>query len=389
MKLERGVYKRGEWYHYDFTFNGERKQGRLETTNAEIANQKVRDIRTKLERGEELPDPKVVRKAKLFRNEMESYITRKTAKWSPKTLEMHNTSLPKLLAYFGDMDIKQIKFEDLQFYQAKRKAGLIEWEVERKNRVYKSKDKASNTAINRELALVRQLLKDHKLWLNLIEDRERLSLRENKNTGKAVAGDQVISLLDAMKELTSRILYPACMFTILTGLRDHEVKNLRWRDIDWVNSKVSVTRDITKTDAGEREVDLNPLALDLIKDWRTHFEALGSHYVFPSHKYNHGLLCKVYPEKPYKTWWRSFDEARKAAGVYCRWHDFRHTCASIVGGNGASRATLKALFGWMDDKMLDRYLHSNQQAKKAAMETVGDFFNALLAKQEPQQLSVQ
>jgi integrase len=55
---------------------------------------------------------------------------------------------------------------------------------------------------------------------------------------------------------------------------------------------------------------------------------------------------------------------RKAAGVWCRRHDLRHTFISALGEVGVPESTMKAIAGWMSAKMLERYSHTRQQAKR-------------------------
>jgi integrase len=58
---------------------------------------------------------------------------------------------------------------------------------------------------------------------------------------------------------------------------------------------------------------------------------------------------------------------RKAAGVWCRLHDFRHTFISALGEAGIPDSTTKSLAGWMSVKMPERYSHTRNQAKRDAV----------------------
>ena len=61
---------------------------------------------------------------------------------------------------------------------------------------------------------------------------------------------------------------------------------------------------------------------------------------------------------------------RKAAGVNCRLHDFRHTFVSRLGEAKVADATLTALSGWMSRKMLERYSHTRNEAKRRAVDSL-------------------
>jgi integrase len=55
---------------------------------------------------------------------------------------------------------------------------------------------------------------------------------------------------------------------ILAGLRVGELCSLRWRDVDLAGGKLRVTD--SKTEAGERVVDLSPMLLDELKLHKAH-----------------------------------------------------------------------------------------------------------------------
>jgi hypothetical protein len=44
---------------------------------------------------------------------------------------------------------------------------------------------------------------------------------------------------------------------------------------------------------------------------------------------------------------------------------------------------MKALLGWMNDKMIDRYCHSGKAEQQLAVDTVGAHFSKILAPDSP------
>jgi len=73
------------------------------------------------------------------------------------------------------------------------------------------------------------------------------------------------------------------------------------------------------------------------------------------------------PTQPIGSWKSAWTTCRKAAGVWCRLHDARHTFISAVGEAGVPESTMKAIAGWMSAKMLERYSHSRNTAKRKAV----------------------
>jgi integrase len=359
-KLAKGLKLRQGWYHYDFMHNGVRQLGSFKTQNGYIAEQLLRHRRNELALGN-LVDERKVNKSKFFRNEVVDYIKRMKPTWTPKTAEMHNTSLPKVVAYFGDMVLNQIRTRELELYR-----------VHRSEQVTRRGTPPSNSTVNREIALVRQLLSDHDLWVRA-KGNKFVNLKENDFVGRALTKDEINKLAEACRLSPSRILYPAFMLAVLTGLRRNELTKLKWRSVDLIDGKITVERSTTKSKAGARDVPLNAQALEVIKIWRAGFEALPGHFVFCRHRYGYDGGVKTFPEKSYNTWYAAWDKAREVAGVDCRWHDLRHTAASILG-KFASRATMKKVLGWNNEEMLNRYCHSEKQDQQQAVQMAGTFF---------------
>jgi integrase len=363
--------KNGKNYWFEFTFNGVRHRQSCKTASKEVAAKIEREHRRAVELGQVGLFEK--KQQKMFSTEVKAYIELMKPHWKPSTLKMHNCSLParvkdgttiygkgKLLEFFGKMLLTDITAKTIQDYQ-----------VHRSNQLTVAGIPPSNRTINIELTLVRQLLDHHKLWLKLREGSKLKMLKENEDAGRALTEDELQRLLKACRLSNSRALYTAVLFSVFTGLRSFELRNLKWRQVDFIQETVTVGDSKTRAGRG-RVINLSDLALELITNWRGNFAALPQHYVFPSERYKNGVLKQTFPEKGYHTFYYSWDKARTQAGVECRWHDLRHSCASIVGGAGASRATMKEMFGW-SSKQFERYEHASQQARKSAVQHLDTF----------------
>jgi integrase len=365
--------KNGKNYWFEFTFQGVRHRQSCKTASKEVATKIEREHRRALELGQVGLFEK--QKPKLFEVEVKAFIALMQPHWATETRKMHNCSLPakvnedgtitygkgKLLEFFGKMDLADITATHIHEYQLWRSHHVTKYKHKHAH--------PSNRTINIELTTVRQLLDHHKLWLKLREGSKLKTLKERKDVGRALDEVELQRLLEACRASNSRALYTAVLLSLFTGLRSFELRNLKWKQIDLLNATVTVGK--SKTTAGEgRVVNLSESALELITNWRGNFEALPQHYVFPSEQYSCTRVCRTFPDRPYTSFYGTWNKARKAAGVECRWHDLRHSCASIVGGGGATRETLKALFGWMSDKMLERYIHSAAVERKTAIQHI-------------------
>jgi integrase len=137
-------------------------------------------------------------------------------------------------------------------YQARRKA-----------------EKASARTLNKELQVLRQILKRHKLWANLQGDVK--FEREHNDVGKALSREQEENLLAACG---SNVLLKAVVTLALnTALRKSEIRTLRWNQIDFEKRTVTVGRAKTQAGTG-RLIPLNQPAFDALAKWAGRLEAI-------------------------------------------------------------------------------------------------------------------
>ena len=121
------------------------------------------------------------------------------------------------------------------------------------------------------------------MWANI--SKKVKFLKENSDTGRELTDDEVKNLLAACRSNPSRSLYPAVLLSIHSGLRNEELRLLRWKQVNLISGLIVVGKSKTKGGKG-RVVPLSQLALQTLKDWRAQFpKALPEHYVWPSERY--------------------------------------------------------------------------------------------------------
>ena len=182
-----------------------------------------------------IPDPM------LFARAAENYLLEREAHWSAKTREMHGNSLAHLKPHFAKLLVQDVKPEHISHYQRLRR-----------------KEKASPKSVNLEVELLRLILKKHKRWAAIAD--EVTMLRVPKDKGRALSDDESHRLLTAIQASVSRSLYPAFIVSMHTGLRNKELRLLRWRQVNLIDGSITVGE--SKTEAGEgRWVPLSQTAL--------------------------------------------------------------------------------------------------------------------------------
>ena len=151
-------------------------------------------------------------------------------------------------------------------------------------------------------------------------------------------------LLTACKESPNTQLYICVVLALSTGMRQGELMNLTWKDVD-LNEGYCILHE---TKNGERRrVTLSGYALDLLKE-HGKLRHIGTPLLFPSER----ISSKPIDLK------KAFATAMRIADVNeFHWHDLRHSTASYLAMNGASLAEIAEVLGHKTLSMVKRYSH--------------------------------
>lgn len=207
---------------------------------------------------------------------------------------------------------------------------------------------ASASTANRYLALIRAILRMARDEWDWVEKIPKVRLYpEPKRRVRWITQLEAKRLLEELPPHLSAM----AAFSLSTGLRQANVKNLRWEQVDMDRSMAWIHPDESKSRKAIG-VPLNRTAMDVLK------QQIGQHaeYVF------------VYAKKPVTNVnTRSWVRALKRAGIEnFRWHDLRHTWASWHVQNGTSLQELQELGGWASLDMVLRYAHLASDHLKSA-----------------------
>lgn len=213
----------------------------------------------------------------------------------------------------------------------------------------KAREGASCATVNRYLELIRRILRLAQREWEWVDKIPLITMRpEHNNRVRWLTEKEARRLI---KELPPHLADMAA-FTLATGLREKNVCQLKWCNVDIKRKHVMVHASQSKTKKAI-PVPLNQNALDILNRWRNN----NNTYVF------------CYKEKPISRCnnhaWR---KALKRAGITdFRWHDLRHTWASWHVQRGTSLHELQQLGGWSSFEMVLRYAHlSSDHLQQAA-----------------------
>ena len=203
------------------------------------------------------------------------------------------------------------------------------------------------------------------------------------------------SQLEIFKEAIKKEPYWSDLFyvEIMTGLRKGELCGLKWSDIDFILGTMCIRRSVsktkdgivigeTKTDAGVRKIILPPSVIELLqrKKQEATSEWIFPHYANPNEP--------MHPEVAY----RKLKTILKNAGLpLIRFHDLRHTFATMALENGIDIKTLSSMIGHVSSETtLNIYSHVTdtmrvQASVKIDREIGGTSAKMPEAKDEPRQ----
>lgn len=319
------LYKRGKAWWIAFSHNGQRIQ-RSTGTSDKIAAQEYHDkLKADLWRRDKLDDKPV----HYWQEAVIRWLTESQHKRSLKDDKKHLRWVDKYLRQYALHEITRDVVEEVAL--KKQEQGV------------------SAATVNRMVAVIRAILRKAHFEWEWIEKVPQIRMRtENNSRIRWLTFQEAERLLN---ELPSH-LRAMVAFTLATGLRASNVKQLQWSDVDMIKAHAWIHPDNSKTKKA-LPVPLNNKAMAVLDS------KVGEHakYVF------------TYQGKPVNECntkaWRN---ALKRAGIEnFRWHDLRHTWASWHVQNGTNLQELQQLGGWSNFEMVLRYAHlSGDHLRNAA-----------------------
>ena len=273
--------------------------------------------------------------------------------------ELGNTPLEKLTTI-------QIQ----KFYNDLQKSGRIQRYTH-----IKLKDKGLSTRVVRGI---------HTLLNNCLEQAvaERLILvnpargcklpKMEKREMKVLPEEKIRPYL---MEADKRGLLAPFYLELTTGLRRGELLALLWTDLDVEKRTISITKQVTRT-KGElvvsqpkthnsiRVLPVSQQAVDLLVE--EHKKHPGNPYMFPSPK-----TGGMFDPDSFR---HTHEKILKSIGAeHTRFHDLRHTFATLSLKNGVDVKTLSSTLGhYSAGFTLSTYTHATPDMMREAADTMGD-----------------
>jgi integrase len=190
-----------------------------------------------------------------------------------------------------------------------------------------------------------------------------------KEEMRTLSPREVRCLQDAARDDRLGALY---VLAVHTGMRQGELLALKWQDVDLENAKLTVRRTITKsggrlllgepkTKKSRRTIDLTESAVSALRSHLARqlkeMESLGDGYRDEGLVFTSEVGTLINPTNLRK---RSFAQLLKRAALpeRIRFHDLRHTCATLLFGRNVHPKHVQELLGHSSVGItLDTYSH--------------------------------
>ena len=370
--------KRGKTWHTDFVIDGQRFRQSLETSDWREAQTKEKELIAAAKAGKVASRRQPIARMP-FCEAAEQFLADRLPHLAPLSVRTEKERAKVVNAVFGKTPVMRIAPADVLAYIRRRKEAGI-----------------ANATVNRELDIIRGVLKKARRWHLFSEEIRPLPVKQQ--VGRALLHEEKVRLLKmAASNPDWETAYFAAVLALNTTARGCELKGLRWRDVDFLNRTVTVRR--SKTEAGERVIPLNGDALQVMMALRERAKKVQGtgldHYVFFACEHGHTDVSK--PQKGWRTAWRNLTRAIRCpecgtlqspasicrngeckadlskvrsttAGL--RFHDLRHHAITELAESQASDSTVMSIAGHVSAKMLAHYSHVRLEAKRTALDAL-------------------
>ena len=322
-----------------FTHNGKYYRRSTETDNRKLARRIFDKVKGEVATGKWFEKP--AGEGLTFNDLADKYMTEYSAVNKTASTHKRDKSLFKQLqSTFGECYITDITPAMISDYKVKRRSdgvsprtinyeltvmshafniGIREWDLATDNPVKKVSKERVNNQIER--------------WLTLDEEARLLNV-------------------------SPKWLQDIIVFAINTGMRQSEILDLKWKQIDMDRKTITISEQKNHcTDT----LPFNATVMSILSD-KYCADTDPDSYVFPN---------KAFNRKGNRDLLIAFSNALKKANVHnFRFHDLRHTFATRLVQNGVDLYTVQKLGRWKTVVMVQRYAHHHTETLRPAIEVM-------------------
>ncbi len=373
--------KNGKYYAVINTTDrlGKRKQkwistGLDEKNNKKKAEKCLRDILQKYGETAEIPDDDI-----LFSEHIKTWLEEAKKSVDEITYQGYlSVANAQIIPYFENTRIKlnKLRREDIQRYiDVKSENGRIDGKGGLSPKTMKTHK------------LIIQLALSHAMKNGLINENPCEFIVLPKMKRREPEFYTASQLSDLFKAIKNEPLYPLIYFTVIYGLRRSEVLGLKWDSVNLETNTVTIKhtvvrftsvieKDSTKTASSYRSYpmteDVKRLLISLKAEEQKNRELFGKKYIESDYIFKWADGRSYAPD--YIT--KKFSKLLKKYSLpHIRFHDLRHSCASLLIANGFTLKDIQEWLGHSDIRITANiYAHLDMTRKKNIASSMSDAF---------------
>lgn len=201
-------------------------------------------------------------------------------------------------------------------------------------------------------------------WLDSSPMRKVSRPTEPRGRVRFLSDDERQRLLNSASKQSNPHVYPIIVLAISTGMRQGEILNLNWNDINLRDGYLILHQ--TKNNE-RRRVPITGHAKEVLQNHKK-IRRIDTNLVFYGKN----------PQTPFfiRNIWQSLINDAQLEDF--RFHDLRHTAASYLAMNGASLTEIAEILGHKTLSMVKRYAHLTHSHTSKVVESMNDkIFNGV------------
>jgi integrase len=354
----KGVYRNGESWYYSVVVGKHpdgrpKRQLRRGFKTAKAADQARRGVQKSIETGTYV-EPSKETVAEFFGAWLEaSRASLRPSTWASYDMNVRANILPEL----GAIQLQRLTPDRLNALYAKLLGRGL-----------------SPATVRYVHVLLHGALDDAFRWGRVLRNVAKLANPPARRQGRSKMKTWTKEELGAfLAHVQGTRLYPPLLLAATTGMRRGEVLGLHWRDVDLEAGRVSITRTLIlvddkpqfsepKTDSGSRTVPIPHETVAALRAWRLAQEPNMTDLVFTD---DGGPVHPGHFSKAFNA------VARKAGLPRIRFHDLRHTWATLALGAGVPLKVVSEILGHSSLAITgDLYSHVSPGMMEGASDTV-------------------
>ena len=329
------LFKRGPVWWMRFNYQGQQIRRSTETTDRKLAERIYYKVMGQIAENRLPGEEKTVREL------LERYLRDHSApNKAPGSYRRDKSLVDHLIRAFGDLTLVQVRPALLAEYKGKRRI-----------------DGAAAKTINDELTVLGHAYKlAMKEWEWVTENPvQKVSKEKVRNLiERWLTPEEEKRLLAASPTWLQEII----LFALHTGLRQSEILNLEWPQVDLFRRTITI---LEQKNGSKDTLPLNATALDVVKG-RAKVPSIKTRYVFFNGAGN---------QRDARNLLRAYYLAMEEAKVkHFRFHDLRHTWATRLIQAGVDLYMVQKLGRWKTITMVMRYAHHYPESLRAGAEVL-------------------